>query len=76
MNEMVIINILLAIYLVVIFKMSYCIYSYREAAALKHLMVSDVYKMQLQKIIRSQIRDMVICSILFVLNIVCVVVLW
>ena len=48
MNEMVIINILLAIYLVVIFKMSY--YSYREAAALKHFMVSDAYKMQLQKI--------------------------
>ena len=74
MNEMVIINILLAIYLVVIFKRSY--YSYRGAAALKHFVVADVYKMQLQKIIRSQIRDMVICSILFVLNIVCVVVLW
>lgn len=74
MNEMVVINILLAIYLVVIFKMSY--YSYREAAALKYFMVSDAYKMQLQKIIRSQIRDMVICIILFVLNIVCVVVLW
>ena len=74
MNEMVVINILLVICLVVIFKMSY--YSYREAAALKHLMVSDAYKMQLQKIIRSQILDMVICSILFVLNIVCVVVLW
>lgn len=74
MNEMVIINILLAIYLVVIFKISY--YSYSEAAALKHFMVSDTYSMQLQKIIRSQIRDMVICSILFVLNIVCVVVLW
>ena len=73
MNEMVVINILLVIYLVVIFKMSY--YSYREVAALKHFMVSDAYKMQLQKIIRSQIRDMVICSILFVLNIVCVVVL-
>lgn len=74
MNEMVVINILLMIYLVVIFKMSYC--SYREAAALKHFMVSYAYWMQLQKIIRSQIRDMVICSILFVLNIVCVVVLW
>lgn len=74
MNEMVVINILLASYLVVIFLMAY--YSYREAAALKHLMVSDVYKMQLQKIIRSQIRDMVICSILFVLNIVCVVIIW
>ena len=74
MNEMVIINILLVSYLVVIFLMSY--YSYREAAALKHFMVSDVYKMQLQKIIRSQIRDMVICSILFVLNIVCMGVLW
>ena len=74
MNEMVIINILLVIYLVVIFKMSY--YSYREAAALKRFMVSDTYRMQLHKIIRSQIRDMVICSILFVLNIVCVVVLW
>ena len=74
MNEMVVINILLAIYLVVIFKMSH--YSYREAAALKHFMVSYAYWMQLQKIIRSQIRDMVICSILFVLNIVCVVVLW
>lgn len=75
MNEMVVINILLAIYLVVIFKMSY--YSYREAAALiKHFMVSYAYRMQLQKIIKSQIRDMVICSILFVLNIVCVVVLW
>lgn len=74
MNEMVVINILLAINLVVIFKMSY--YSYREASALKHFMVSDAYRMQLQKIIRSQIRDMVICSILFVLNIVCVVVLW
>ena len=73
MNEMVIINILLVIYLVVIFKMSY--YSYREVAALKHFMVSYAYRMQLQKIIRSQIRDMVICSILFVLNIVCVVVL-
>lgn len=74
MNEMVIINILLAIYFVVIFKMSY--YSYREATALKRFMVSDTYRMQLQKIVRSQIRDMVICSILFVLNIVCVVVLW
>ena len=74
MNEMVIINILLAIYFVVIFEMSY--YSYREAVALKHFMVSDAYRMQLQKIIRSQIRDMVICIILFVLNIVCVVGLW
>lgn len=74
MNEIVIINILLVIYLMVIFKMSY--YSYRETATLKHFMVSDAYRMQLQKIIRSQIRDMVICSILFVLNIVCVVVLW
>lgn len=74
MNEMVIINILLAIYLMVIFKMSY--YSYREAATLKYFMVSDAYRIQLQKIIRSQIRDMVICSILFVLNIFCVVVLW
>ena len=74
MNEMVVINILLVIYLVVIFKMSY--YSYHEAAALKYFMVSDAYRMQLQKIIRSQIRDMVICNILFVLNIVCVVVLW
>lgn len=74
MNETVIINILLAIYLVVIFEMSY--YSYREAAALKYFMVSDAYRMQLQKITRSQIRDMVICSILFVLNIACVVALW
>lgn len=74
MNEMVVINIQLAIYLVVIFKMFY--YSYREATALKYFMVSNAYRMQLQKIIRLQIRDMVICSILFVLNIVCVVVLW
>ena len=74
MNEMVVINILLVIFLVLIFKMSY--YSYREAAALKYFMVSNAYRMQLQKIIRSQILDMVICSILFVLNIVCVVVLW
>ena len=51
MNEMVVINILLVIYLVVIFKMSY--YSYHEAAALKYFMVSDAYRMQLQKIIRS-----------------------